>query len=103
MSTFTATHSRVTHSTAGSKIVFLILRQQVTTLQAVLTEEEGKVSHNMVRWTEGLNRETIVLVEGTVQTPPEDQSEVKSTTVHKYEIRVEKVRRVLVLRVLCAL
>ncbi|KAH8079405.1 aspartyl-tRNA synthetase, cytoplasmic [Cristinia sonorae] len=87
------THSADTHPTprTGAKIVFIILRQQITTVQAILTEEEGKISANMVRWAEGLNRETIVLVEGLVQTPPEDQAEVKSTSIHKYEINVEKI------------
>lgn len=47
----------------------------------------------MVRWAEGLNRETIVRVEGVVQEPPKDEGheEVKSATVHALEVRVEKV------------
>lgn len=80
------------HVRSGSKILFLILRQQLATVQAVVTEEEGKISPNMVRWAEGINREAIVIVEGLVQTPPENQSEVKSTSIHKYEVKVQKVR-----------
>ena len=60
----------------------------------MLTEEEGKVSQNMVRWAEGLNRETIVRVEGVLQEPPKDQGqeEVHSATIHHVEVRIEKVR-----------
>ncbi|KAF9779585.1 hypothetical protein BJ322DRAFT_1167861 [Thelephora terrestris] len=39
-----AHHSRL----VGSQIMFLVLRQGISTIQVVLTEEEGKVSHNMV-------------------------------------------------------
>ena len=75
----------------GAKIVFIILRYQMTTVQGVLTEDDVTVSQNMVRWAEGINRESIVLVEGTVQDPPEDQQEVKSTSIHNVEIKIEKV------------
>ena len=74
----------------GAKIVFFNLRHQLTTVQAVLTEEEGIVSQNMLRWAEGIARESIVLVEGVVQEPA-GQPEVKSATVHNVEIKVEKV------------
>jgi aspartyl/asparaginyl-tRNA synthetase len=76
----------------GPKIVFIVFRHQLYTIQGVLTEEDSQVSENMVRWAEGLNRETVVLVEGVVQMPPEDQGEVKSTTIHQREIKVTKVR-----------
>ncbi|KZT04593.1 aspartyl-tRNA synthetase cytoplasmic [Laetiporus sulphureus 93-53] len=75
----------------GSKIVFIIFRSQLSTLQGVLAEEEYKVSQNMIHWAEGLNRETVVLVEGMVQNPPEDQSEVKSARVKSREVKVEKL------------
>ena len=50
----------------------------------------------MVRWAEGLNRETIVRVEGVLQEPPKEQGQeqVRSATVHHVEVRVEKVRAV---------
>lgn len=62
------------------------------TIQGILTVETDVISENMVRWAEGLSREAIVLVEGTVQHPPPDQNEVKSTTIHEREIKVHKVR-----------
>jgi len=74
----------------GAKIVFLILRHQLTTVQAVLTEEEGITSQNMVRWAEGIARESVVLVDGVTQ-EPDGQTEVKSATVRNVEIKVDKV------------
>ena len=73
--------------------MFLVLRSQLTTVQAVLTETPGRVSQNMVRWAEGLSRETIVRVVGRVEEPPkeEGQDEVRSATVHRREIKIEMV------------
>ncbi|EKM56863.1 uncharacterized protein PHACADRAFT_118899 [Phanerochaete carnosa HHB-10118-sp] len=77
----------------GSKIVFLLFRYRQTTVQGVLTETPDVVSASMVRWAEGLSRETIVRVEGIVQEPPkeEGQEEVKSASVHTREVRVQKL------------
>jgi aspartyl/asparaginyl-tRNA synthetase len=75
----------------GPKIVFIVLRQQLYTIQGVLTEETDMVSENMVRWAEGLGREAIVLIEGKMQLPPPNQGEIKSTTVHQREVKIEKV------------
>ncbi|PCH43826.1 aspartyl-tRNA synthetase [Wolfiporia cocos MD-104 SS10] len=85
-------YARVHHiRPLGSKIVFVIFRSQLTTLQGVLTEEAGVVSQNMVRWAEGLNRESIVRVEGVVQSPQDGQDEVHSTRVHTKEVRILKL------------
>jgi aspartyl/asparaginyl-tRNA synthetase len=83
-------HSILTFAT-GPKIVFILFRQRFATIQGVLTEEEGRASQNMVRWAEGISREAVVLVSGTLQSPPPDQGEVKSTTLHNLELRIEKV------------
>ena len=73
--------------------MFLILRSQLTTVQAVLTETPGRVSANMVRWAEGLARESIVRVVGIVQEPPKEEGHerVRSASVHLREIKVEMV------------
>jgi aspartyl/asparaginyl-tRNA synthetase len=71
--------------------VFLILRQGIHTVQGVLTKEDGVTSQNMIRWAELLRRETIVYVQGKIQTPQDGQSSVKTTTVHEVEIKIEKV------------
>ncbi|KAI0633761.1 aspartyl-tRNA synthetase cytoplasmic [Trametes polyzona] len=75
----------------GSKIVFIILRHQFTTVQGVLTEEPDKVSQIMIRWAEGIARESIVLVSGVVQRPPPKQENVHSTSIHEYEIKISKL------------
>jgi len=72
--------------------MFLLLRQGISTVQAVLSEEEGKVSRNMVRWAGNLNRETIVYVQGKIQKPGDGHSEVKQASLHELEIFIEKVR-----------
>ena len=47
----------------------------------------------MVRWAEGLARESIVRVVGVVQEPPRDEGHdmVRSASVHMREIKVEMV------------
>ena len=45
----------------------------------------------MVRWAEGIARESIALVDGIIQRPPPDQEVVHSTTIHEYEIKIHKV------------
>ncbi|CCM00839.1 uncharacterized protein FIBRA_02881 [Fibroporia radiculosa] len=57
----------------------------------VLTEEPEKVSQNMVRWAEGLNRESIALVNGVIQRPQGGHEEVHSTRVHNHEVKIEKL------------
>ena len=59
----------------------------------MLTEDPDKVSQTMVRWAEGIARESIVVVEGVVKRPPPDQEEVHSTTIHQFEVHIEKVLR----------
>lgn len=71
--------------------MFLIFRHQFTTVQGILTEEPDQVSQIMVRWAEGIARESIVLVEGVIQRPPPNQENVHSTTIHEYEIKIQKV------------
>jgi len=72
--------------------MFLLLRQGISTVQAVLSEEEGKISRNMVRWAGNLSRETIVYAQGKIQKPGDGHSEVKQASLHEVEILIEKVR-----------
>jgi aspartyl-tRNA synthetase len=53
----------------GSKMVFLVFRQQLTTMQAVLSEEADVVSAHMVHCASRLNLEDVVTVKGIVQRP----------------------------------
>lgn len=70
-------------------MVFLVLRQQSTTIQALVQVEPVLVSRKMVYFAEHMHAESIVLVEGTVQKPIDL---VKSCTVQDAEIKVAKVR-----------
>lgn len=69
-------------------MVFFTLRQQSHTIQALLKFHAEFVSQSMVKFAEGINPESIVLVEGTVKAPLED---VTSCTIQKVEINVSKV------------
>lgn len=72
----------------GNKMVFLNLRQQIHSVQALLEVTPEKVSKQMVKWTAGLAMESIVLVEGVVQKSPEP---IKSASVSDVEVRVSQV------------
>ena len=78
-----------TSRAVGNKMVFLVFRQRIDTIQGLITFEEGKISKLMVKWVAGLPGESIVLVQGTVT---QAQEEVKSCTVHDYEIKIDQVR-----------
>jgi len=69
-------------------MVFFMLRQQASTIQALIQVEPELVSKKMVRWAEQVNSESIVLVTGTVQKPLEP---VKSCTVQDAEIKIKTV------------
>lgn len=73
----------------GNKMVFLALRQQISTIQAIVQVNPNTISKQMVKWAAGLDSESIVVVEGKVQKP---QVPVESTTVSDAEILVEKVK-----------
>jgi aspartyl-tRNA synthetase len=53
----------------SSKMLFLVFRQQLTTMQAVLSEEADVVSAHMVHSASRLGLEDIVTVKGVVQRP----------------------------------
>jgi aspartyl-tRNA synthetase len=69
-------------------MVFLELRQRLSTIQAIIAVNPNTISKQMVKWTAALDLESIVLVEGKAQKP---QVPVESTTIHDCEIAVEKV------------
>lgn len=81
--------ARIHNSRAqGAKMVFLELRQATESIQALVIVEAQKVSKQMIKWAEALPRESLVLIQGTVQQP---MSPVKSTTVQDAEIKINKV------------
>ena len=84
--------ARVHHTRAMSKhILFLVFRQNIGTIQGVLTEGET-VSQNMLLWAETIHVESVVWVEGVLQIPQNDQHEVRAPSVRDVEVSIEKVR-----------
>ena len=73
----------------SSNLAFLVLRQQTTTIQGVLREENEVISTHMVRWAEKLPPESVVLVTGTVQKP---STAITSTSIHDIEVLITKIR-----------
>ncbi|KAI5824100.1 aspartyl-tRNA synthetase [Schizophyllum commune Tattone D] len=80
--------ARVHTSRGKGNVVFLVLRQRIDTIQAVLTAKPEKVSKPMVKWASGLSDESIVLVEGVVTAVP---TPIQSTTIHNAEIQISKI------------
>ncbi|OTA99772.1 hypothetical protein M426DRAFT_16090 [Hypoxylon sp. CI-4A] len=72
----------------SAKLAFILLRQQVDTVQGVLQVREGVVSENFVRWAEHLNAESVVHITGTVRQPPEA---IKACSVHNLEILIDSM------------
>lgn len=81
--------ARVTTSRPQGKKVFFNLRQRDDSIQGLLILEQGKVSSQMLKWAGSLADESIVRVEGVVQTTPQP---VKSATVSDVEIMITKAR-----------
>ncbi|KAI1627631.1 aspartyl-tRNA synthetase [Exophiala viscosa] len=72
----------------GAKLVFLIFRQQISTIQGVLVEKPGMVSALMIHWAEHLRTGNILLVKGLLQKP---QIPVKSASIHTMEVHVREL------------
>lgn len=72
----------------SSKLAFLVFRQQVDSLQGVLEYRERAVSENFVRWAEHLSTESLVRVEGVLQTPREP---VTGCSIHDVELLVDAI------------
>ena len=72
----------------GNKMVFLNLRQQTDSVQALLIATPEKVSKQMIKWTAGLADESIVLVEGIAR---KTQEPIKSASVSDVEVHISQV------------
>ncbi|KAI9617352.1 hypothetical protein H4Q26_013224 [Puccinia striiformis f. sp. tritici PST-130] len=81
--------ARVHNSRSQSaKLCFLVLRQQTSTIQTILSMTETTVSKQMIKYAIGIPLESIVIVEGIIQKPIED---IKTCTVSKLEIKLDKI------------
>ncbi|KAI1397529.1 aspartyl-tRNA synthetase [Hypoxylon fuscum] len=72
----------------SAKLAFILLRQQVDTVQGVLQVRDGVVSENFVRWAEHLNTESVVHIRGTVRQAPEP---IKTCSIHNLEIHIDSM------------
>jgi aspartyl-tRNA synthetase len=68
----------------GNKLAFVVLRQRTATVQAVLEKNET-VSVEMIKFTKGIHRESLVDVEGVVT---KAGTEITSCTQKDVELRV---------------
>ena len=73
-----------------AKLVFLLLREGFSTLQAVVAagDEAQQVSRQMAKWVASLNIESIVEVYGVVKKPKDP---VSSATISGLELHVKKI------------
>ncbi|MCJ1461984.1 hypothetical protein MMC07_000584 [Pseudocyphellaria aurata] len=73
----------------SAKLAFLVLREEAHTIQGVITEGgDHKISRQMVKWSGGINTESIVRVTGVVKQPKEP---VTSTSISNFELHIEKI------------
>ena len=73
----------------SAKLVFLIFRQQISTIQGVLHEEPGVISQIFLHWAEHLRTGSVLLVKGVVQ---KVQVPVKSASIHGVEVKVRELK-----------
>ena len=73
--------------TMSAKLVFLIFRQQINTIQGVLHEEEGVISQLMLHWAEHVRTGSVMLVKGVIK-----KAEVKSASIHGIEVHVRDLK-----------
>lgn len=72
----------------SARLAFVVLRQQVDTVQGVLHVREGVVSEGFVRWAEHLVTEGLVHVEGRLQRPREP---ITGCTIRELEVLVDSM------------
>jgi ergosteryl-3beta-O-L-aspartate synthase len=73
----------------GTKLVFLIFRQRISTIQGVMTEKPGEIGPLMMHWAEHLRTGSICLVTGTIKKP---EIPVKSASIHTAEVHVSHLK-----------
>ncbi|CAH7675224.1 hypothetical protein PPACK8108_LOCUS10205 [Phakopsora pachyrhizi] len=72
----------------SAKLCFLILRQQTSTIQVILSVNQDSVSKQMVKFATGIPLESLVIAEGVLQRPVED---VKTCSVSTLEIKLDRL------------
>ena len=82
--------ARITLVRSLGKLVFLIIREGYHSIQGVLakTRDEGKVSKEMIQWTQTLPQESIVDIQGTITTT---KTKVKFCTQSDVELQISLI------------
>lgn len=73
----------------SAKLVFLIFRQQISTIQGVLHEEPGVISEIFLHWAEHLRTGSVLLVKGVIQ---KVKVPVKSASIHGVEVKIMELK-----------
>jgi hypothetical protein len=73
----------------SAKLVFLIFRQQISTIQGVLYEEPGVISEVFLHWAEHLRTGSVILVKGVIQ---KVKVPVKSASIHGVEVKIKELK-----------
>jgi aspartyl-tRNA synthetase len=79
--------ARLANSRAVGKGVFLLLRQQIYTLQAIVWQGSA-VSKQMVKYAAGISLESIIDIEGTIV---RSEAPVQSATEKSIELQVNEI------------
>ncbi|KAG5438875.1 hypothetical protein PCANB_002205 [Pneumocystis canis] len=72
----------------GNKMCFLLLRQHLSTVQALVIADEKLISRKMVKWCGSISPESIVLVEGQIKKSP---GIITSSTQQDVEVHIHKI------------
>ncbi len=72
----------------SSKLAFVVLRQQIDTIQGVLEYRPDNIAEDFVRWAEHLTTEDIVQVKARVRKPA---GPVTGRTIHHLELGIESM------------
>ena len=72
----------------SAKFAFVVLRQQLATIQGILHEKEEVVSTHMVQWTERIPAESIVLVKGRLQ---RSEVPIMGCSIRDLEISIQEL------------
>lgn len=82
--------ARLHHVRAMSaKLVFLLFRQQINTIQGVLHEKPGVISQIFLHWAEHVRTGSVLLVKGVIQKP---DVPVKSASIHGVEVVITELK-----------
>ena len=84
--TFSSRIHAIRKMSAG--LAFLILRQGLCTIQAVIRAREGMITKHMVQWTERIPTGSIIVVKGLLVKP---EQTVKYCSIHDTELIVDEV------------